>query len=340
MCTHYSFLENAISQYVPTSICVAFVPGLVIESDLHIDNCIFLIHTPTSKDENTEQTGSLHRICFEAPGFRGPGFSIRQDNPHEATTLISWSQTEVDSEQELLALPLTALNLIFDTPWPLMCSGISFATRESKGIFIPMFFRNRRGALTPHLKHDDLDTSYRNLEEDLQRLVSTLREVKTRDPFFSTSLQVAWSADSKSCQTDQVRTRIIEYSVAMESLLLEQEAELSLRFALRCATLLSGSQDKLDPWKTAKNIYKMRCSAVHASREGVTLGEKDAETARAFLMRCMVRYLDLAHCGYKKSSIIAMLDQALLSDNYARDIDNKTLGLRRYPVRSCGSAAT
>jgi hypothetical protein len=268
--------------------------------------------------------------------------SIRFDDPLYSATLLTWSNAFCSSEAELLMIPLTTLNLYFHSSWPLVDHGCMFATRSPSGeivsMFVPGFLRTERVAQTPELGAAGEAESYTRMEIDLQRLSSALSTACRADTFFLTAVQLASLADARYDEARQLRTRIIEYSVAMESLLLEQEAELSLRFALRCAVLLAGSREKLEPWNTAKKFYKMRSMAVHASEKGKNLAASDAETARIFLYQCLIRYMDLVNDGLTKKDIIALLDQALLSDNYARQLQENSLGLTQVALTPVSSS--
>jgi hypothetical protein len=328
-------VAERVAQEHPESLCYARLPGFVLRADLKVNESSVLLATPRTQDECSEDEFRLHSL-FDRAGLRGPGMSTFFGNPLCSATLLTWSNAFCSSEAELLMVPLTTLNLYVRSSWPLVDHGCVFATRSPSGeivsMSVPRFLRTERVAQTPELGAAGEAEHYTQMEIDLQRLSSALSTACRADTFFLTAVQLASLADAKYDEVRQVRTRIIEYSVAIESLLLEQEAELSLRFALRCAVLLAGSGAKLDPWNTAKNIYKMRSMAVHASEKGKNLATSDAETARLFLYQCLIRYMTLVNGGLTKKDIIALLDQALLSDNYARQLQENSLGLGQIPL--------
>ena len=242
-------------------------------------------------------------------------------DPLWSSTLVAWSYDSCGSEAELLAdIPIT-LSLFFRATPPIVHGGCAFASiipnGKAEAAFVPRFARTECPARTPQREGTAKDETAETLPTQLARFADAVREASAQDAFFATSLQLAGLADARYDDPQQVRTRIIEYSVAMESLLLEQECELALRFACRCATLLAGGGERLDDWDTAQTIYKMRSAAVHGSPKGQRLGPDDAEVARLFLYRLLNRYLDLHNAGMSKRDIIASLDRALMSDRYA-----------------------
>lgn len=326
-------LGEVISKEQPNSICYAHIPGLVLRSNLIVNESTVLLATP--QEQWVGQVAWLHEL-FAKAGLRGPKQTIICGDPLFSSTLLSWDKGICNNEYELLTIPLMTINLFFRASRPLVHYGCAFATKSPEGEFVTEFvLRNLRTepvAETPEVQEAGESENYHKIQIELEKFWSALSRACQSEIFFLTAVQLASLADAKYDEVDQVRTRIIEYSVAMESLLLEHEAELSLRFALRCAALLAGTSEKLEPFDMAMGIYKMRSMATHASKKGKNLTSSDAETARQFLYKCLIRYMDLLNGGLTKKSIISLLDQAILSDKYARRLQENTLQLTGVPL--------
>jgi hypothetical protein len=173
-----------------------------------------------------------------------------------------------------------------------------------------------------------------SLETELVKVRNCLEAGEADDPALKTALDLLLSGDSKWGLPDQLRTQVIEYSVALESLLLDQEAELAYRFALRLSVLRVPVGDRMQAFDQARTVYKVRSNAVHAGARSIRIGDAEVEATRRLLRLSVLRYLRLQHAGLKRRAILELLDRALLSASAAQELSDMLKEENLWPVEA------
>ena len=124
--------------------------------------------------------------------------------------------------------------------------------------------------------------------------------------------------ESLRCR-DRVEARIMYTVMGLESLLLENEAELSYKLRMRLSKLLSIlGDDSIESLSTIKTAYQIRSSFVHGSIIATKKQEEAKmclDKSRNYLRKVLLFYLfENIDSKKKKSNFIIQLDKALVND--------------------------
>lgn len=317
------------------SLVVANLPGLKTSSQIAFDAHAVLLPPSSDPDEHAVKTYLLHQV-FSQIGICPVKMTITRGRPQANATLIAWATAGPCLERDLVRLPLATLNLLLDSPRPILLSE-SIVGHQS-------IAPDGRAELILHdLPVDDLPEivpvgqqntrpGRRSLADEVLRLNQSLRSIVKRDNAMATAIHLLASGDAKWGLPDQFRTSVIEYTVALETLVLEQEAELAYRFALRASLLLSPAAERIDGFRDANRAYKLRSSAVHSGARGQSLTGSDVAFCRRLLKRCALRYLSLANAGTSRSQILEWLDASIISDRRRLELAAATTEEEPWPV--------
>jgi hypothetical protein len=296
-------------------LCLAHIPGLPLRRDIEIDSQTILI----------SQLGPLGLnglvSILRKLGWKQPRLVVYYGEPASSFLLVTWSKTDVQRESDIIRFPLLCLNIYFRCSDPLVEHGHIFATPDQTYSDARVLHGERIYEKLPDSIGSEAQR-YATMQRDIAKLARILR-VAQKDPYFETAMQLTHSADSKYSDSYQLRTRIIEYTTAVESLLLDQEAELGLRFALRSAVVLSRGPERSEAYGRAKAAYRMRSAAVHGTQQNSRFTSDDANMSRQFCYDCLASYADLNFSGIRKSAIIQHLDAALLSASAQEKLEGR-----------------
>jgi Apea-like HEPN len=281
----------------------------------------------------------LDHVLWKMVNIEPYGMTMTRGSPDSNSTLLVWRPEAPCSEHQMLRLPLLALNLLLDAPRPIYPSETTIGYRG--GVGTDPVFGQRLHDMPPALPSLIVPCGHRATSRGEQSLQNQLTELRTRlesaeadDPALTAALNLTLSADAKWGLPDQLRTRLIEYSVALESLLLDQEAELSYRFALRLSALLAPAGERLQVFDQARTVYKLRSNAVHAGARAIRISDIEVDTTRRLLHLSILRYLGLRHAELSRKAILDLLDRALLSQLAAQELSVVLTDETLWPVES------
>ncbi|MCI0620311.1 MAG: hypothetical protein L0387_01320 [Acidobacteria bacterium] len=265
---------------------------------------------------------------------------LTRGSPDSNSTLLAWRPAAPCSEHELLRVPLLLLNLLLDAPRPIFPSDTIIGSREAANT--DQKAEQRLHDMPPVLPAlivpcgRTTSTGEKSLEDEFTDLRAKLEIAQTGDTALGAALDLMLSGDSKWALPNQLRTRLIEYTVALESILLEQEVELSYRFALRLSALLAPVGDRVQLFDQARDVYKRRSNAVHAGARAMSVSDNEVDETRRLLRRSILRYLALRHAGLRRKDILSLLDRTLLSQSAGQELSTVMADQELWPVESVG----
>jgi hypothetical protein len=319
------------------SLALANLPCLMIHANVRLGPDAQLIRPHEGGHDQQLLHVHLTQDLFQKANIRPCGTFITRTATN--TMLLVWHHSVPSSEHQLFRMPLLILNLLLDAPRPITPSETTVGTRspgdsekqtEQRIHSIPSALS---GLIVPcgHRKTSSGDKSF---EDDVSKLRARLEAAETGDSALAAALDLALSGDSKWGFPDQLRTRLIEYTVALESLLLDQEVELSYRFALRLSTLLAPTGDRVSFFEQARSVYKLRSNAVHAGARAFKLSDAEVEMTRRLLRLSILRYVALKQAGWKRKDILERLDLALLSPSVSQEIGSVVADEDLWPIEA------
>ena len=305
------------------SLALTNLPCLSAHADIGMGPGAFLIKLTASGVGKDELHMLLTQQLYERVNIIPCAMFVTRGDTN--STLLTWCLEAPCSEHQLLRVPLLLLNLLLDAPRPIFPSETTIGGRDAHttqraaeqrlhdmpaalyGLIVPCGRRlTSRGE--------------KSFEEDLTDLRAKLEIAEVGDTALTAAMDLTLSGDSKWGFPDQVRTRLIEYTVALESLLLDQETELSYRFALRLSILLGPVGDRVEFFNQARSAYKLRSNAVHAGARSIKVSDAEVEAARRLLRLAILRYVALRHAGLGRKEIVKRLDLALLSPSSGEEL--------------------
>jgi hypothetical protein len=136
-------------------------------------------------------------------------------------------------------------------------------------------------------------------------------------------LRIGLSRFNKGCLEQEQEDKLIDYVIALESILIENSGtDLKLRFSLRGASLLGKSQDeRSELFKRLGDAYKFRNNLVHGSTK-VDFFKVDVDTLSHIAGRAILKMIDLSNLPVKKEKILEALDSFLFSRKENESIDD------------------
>jgi hypothetical protein len=321
------------------SLALANLPGLSLHAHFGLGPGAFLVKQDAREAKKHELHMLITQQLFKQVNINPCTMIITRGFPSGNGTLLAWRPEAPCSEHELLRVPLLLLNLLLDASRPIIASETIIGHRDaaSKDQAAQQRLHDMPSVLSALIVPCGRRATSRgeqSLQHELAELRARLEIGEADDTALRTALDLTLSGDSKWGLPDQLRTRLIEYSVALESLLLEHEAELSYRFALRLSVLLSPVGDRLQLFDQARAVYKLRSSAVHAGARTLKISAVDVDAARRLLRVSILRYLGLQHAGLRRKDILDILDRALLSPSVGQELSAIVADEALWPVES------
>jgi len=318
-------------------LALANLPGLSVHANIGLGPGASLIKPVATKTEQPELHMLLTQQLYKQANIIPCGMFITRADTN--STLLAWRREAPFSEHQLLRVPLLLLNLLLDAPRPILPSETTIGSREAGST--QQKAEQQLHDMPPGLS--DLivpcgrrmtGSGEKSFEDDLTEFRARLEIAETGDTALTAALDLTLSGDSKWGFPDQVRTRLIEYTVALESLLLDQETELSYRFALRLSVLLAPVGDRVEFFDQARSVYKLRSNAVHAGARAIKVSDAEVEGTRRLLRLAILRYVALKHAGLKRKEIVDNLDLALLSQSSGQELATVLADEDLWPVEA------
>lgn len=136
-------------------------------------------------------------------------------------------------------------------------------------------------------------------------------------------LGIGLSRFNKGCLEREQEDKLIDYVIALESILIENPgSDLKLRFSLRGASLLGKSQDeRSELFKRLGDAYKSRNNLVHGSSK-VDFSKVDVDTLSHIAGHAILKMIDLSNLTVKKEKILQTLDDFPFSRKENESIDD------------------
>lgn len=286
-------------------------------SPLSVGDSAFLFPPQESSVEQLSLGVRIHEL-FEACGLGRLGAIYTRGSRN--SLLIVWTAA-LQSEVSLLRFPLGLLNLCLESHRPIIVGESIVGTRSRQTTAENgTRFRDLGDIVESPLVSVGPPRGDKSFAALLAGSAERWRQAEAVDRSISLALDLLLSADGKWAVADQGRTRLVEYMIALEAILLDQEAELAHRFALRMSVLLNPGPERVAEYETARRLYKLRSTAVHAGARQAEFSDDEADSARTALRLCLLRYMALVASGLRRGAILEMLDKALLSQAKASEL--------------------
>jgi len=344
MMQNHLFLEELVASIsrelkdLPAaSLALANLPCLNVHANIRLGPGAFLIKPAASRPEQAVLDQLLNNQLYKQVNIIP--CSVLMSRADMKSILLIWSREVPSSQYKLFRIPLLLLNMLLDAPRPIFPSETTVGSRDSGNTH--KMAEQRLHDMPPALSglivpcgRRKTSSGEKSLEEDLTEFRGRLEMAEAGDTALTATLDLTLSGDSKWGFPDQLRTRLIEYTVALESLILDQETELSYRFALRLSVLLAPIGDRVKFFEDARKVYKLRSSAVHAGAREVKVSDVEVESTRRLLRLSILRYVALKHAGLKRKDIVGRLDLALLSQSAGQELAEVLTDEDLWPIEA------
>jgi hypothetical protein len=162
-----------------------------------------------------------------------------------------------------------------------------------------------------HLTTDEVD--------ELKELIMLLDSLGKKE-----ELEIPINRFIYGIEREDVLDKLIDFMIALESLYLQQEDELKLRFSLRMATFVAQSEKEHgEIFTLMATAYSTRSKIVHgekwnkiereAKRSGYSIGDL-IERVEEILRSSIIKYAQFIISGYSVKQVIEMIDVSIEQD--------------------------
>lgn len=183
------------------SLIIANVPGLRTSSNIALGDRAVLLRAPGDEYERQERSLLFSLHAFRQVGVSGLGMVVTRGRTEANATLVVWATEGPNLEPDLLRLPLAAINLILDSPRPILVSESVLGQQDvTPGQGAHQFLHDLPADDLPDIVPAESrgdPTGSSTLTDEARRMLQSLLSVVKSDNAIDTAIHMLTSGDSK-----------------------------------------------------------------------------------------------------------------------------------------------